>query len=70
METFFHTTQQVPTIWSNLLTDKVKVPEFIESFLESPRGRFVLHRIETLVFHLKEKSEEEIDPSFNRLYGR
>ena len=61
METFFQTTQQVPRVWSNLLTDEVKVPEFIESFLESPRGRFVLHRIETVVFHLDEKSQAEID---------
>ncbi len=61
MESFFHTTQQVPRVWSNLLTDEVKVPEFIESFLESPRGRFVLHRIETVVFHLDEKSQAEID---------
>ena len=61
METFFQTTEQVPRVWSNLLTDEVKVPEFIESFLESPRGRFVLHRIETVVFHLDEKSQAEID---------
>ena len=61
METFFQTTEKVPRVWSNLLTDEVKVPEFIESFLESPRGRFVLHRIETVVFHLDEKSQEEID---------
>lgn len=61
MESFFHTTEQVPRVWSNLLTEEVKVPEFIESFLESPRGRFVLHRIETVVFHLDEKSEAEID---------
>lgn len=61
MESFFDTTEQVPTVWSNLLTDRVKVPEFIESFLESPRGRFVLHRIETVVFHLNENSQEEID---------
>ncbi|MDJ0567737.1 MAG: alpha/beta hydrolase [Pleurocapsa sp. MO_192.B19] len=61
MESFFQTTKQVPRVWSNLLTDEVKVPEFIESFLESPRGRFVLHRIETVVFHLDENSQEEID---------
>lgn len=61
METFFQTTEQVPRVWSNLLTDEVKIPEFIESFLESPRGRFVLHRIETVVFHLDEKSQAEID---------
>ncbi len=61
MESFFQTTEQVPRVWSNLLTDEVKVPEFIESFLESPRGRFVLHRIETVVFHLDEKSQAEID---------
>lgn len=61
MESFFQTTEKVPRVWSNLLTDEVKVPEFIESFLESPRGRFVLHRIETVVFHLDEKSQEEID---------
>ena len=61
MESFFNTTKQVPTVWSNLITDEVKVPQFIESFLESPRGRFILHRIETVVFHLDEKSEKEID---------
>ena len=61
MESFFNTTKQVPTVWSNLITDEVKVPQFIESFLESPRGRFILHRIETVVFHLNEKSEQEID---------
>ena len=61
MESFFNTTKQVPTVWSNLITDEVKVPQFIESFLESPRGRFILHRIETVVFHLNEKSEKEID---------
>ncbi len=61
MESFFQTTKQVPRVWSNLLSDRVKVPEFIESFLESPRGRFVLHRIETVVFHLNENSQKEID---------
>ena len=61
MESFFQTTKQVPRVWSNLLSDRVKVPEFIESFLESPRGRFVMHRIEKVVFNINENIQKEID---------
>ena len=49
LQAFFHTTEKVPTQWSHILSDKVQIPSFIESFLHSSRGRYVLHQFDQFI---------------------
>lgn len=50
LQTFFDTTQSVPTEWSKLLTQEIKIPYFIERLIHSPKGRYVLHQFDEMVY--------------------
>lgn len=49
LQAFFDTTEKVPTQWSSILNDQVRIPSFIESFLHSTRGRYVLHQFDQFI---------------------
>ena len=49
LQTFFATTEKVPTQWSSILTDTVQIPSFIESFLHSSNGRYILHQLDSVI---------------------
>lgn len=49
LQSFFETSEAVPTTWSSILTDTVQIPSFIESFLLSVKGRHVLHQFDQFI---------------------
>ena len=66
LQTFFHTTQKVPTQWSELLTKEIKIPYFIERLIHSPKGRFVLHQIDEMVYESGSKGLEDLDKAVTK----
>lgn len=66
LQTFFQTTQKVPTQWSELLTKEIKISYFIERLIHSPKGRFVLHQIDEMVYESGSKGLEDLDQAVTK----
>ncbi len=66
LQTFFQTTQKVPTQWSELLTKEIKIPYFIERLIHSPKGRYVLHQIDEMVYKSGSKGLEDLDKAVTK----
>ncbi len=61
LKSFFHTTGKVPPQWSQLLTTEIQIPAFVERFIESPRGRYVLHQVEQMVYSSNSQGVKDLD---------
>lgn len=61
LQTFFNSTQKVPTEWSRLITDTIKVPSFVEQFIHSPLGRYSLFKLDGMIYSSSDQTLKDID---------